>query len=162
MLLPSTCLPPSMTSFMCFYHQFLSLFWLLFSASCYPQRVWWMSAQVTSSQMQIPLEHNSLLIGSCEQRWIKNIQDALLAARLPASECIKYHASTPHKHTHTHTQAAAWPPYLRAASRHHQWIAFMQNASITGKTKRPCQGRGVVTGAGTRFYAVLIWAAISP
>lgn len=24
----------------------------------------------------------------------------------------------------------------------------MQNASITGETKRPCQGWGVVTGAG--------------
>lgn len=113
-----------------------------------------MSAQVSSTHMQIPPEHDSLLISSSERRWIKNIQDALLAARLPASECIKYPAFTPH--THTHIQAAAFPPYLYTGSRHHEWIAFMQNASITGKTKRPCQEWGVVTGAGKRFYTVLI------
>lgn len=71
-----------------------------------------MSTQVSSSHMQIPLEHDSLLISSSVRRWIKNIQDALLAARLPASECIKYPASTPHTHTtsrlppHTYIQAA--------------------------------------------------------
>ena len=62
-------------------------------------------------------------------------------------------------HTHTHTHMHSQPPSLHTyipGSRRHQWIAFMQNASITGKTKRPCQGRGVVTGAGKRFYAVLI------
>lgn len=121
---------------------------------------------VSPSHMQMPLEHDSLLISFCEPRWIKNIQDALLAARLPASECIKY----PHfhsTHTHTHNQPPS-PPYLYS-SRRHQWITFMQNASITRKTKRPCQGgschrrrQTILRSAHLSCNQPIIWVYIRP
>lgn len=169
MLLPFTLVPPSTTSFMSSHHPSLPSFWLRSSSSLHPSCPRWTSTEGLINVLPgIIITHadspsNTIHIWSApsERRRIKNVQDALSAARLPASECIKYPASIPHTHIHTHKQRPS-PPYLYTGSRHHQWIAFMQNASITGKTKRPCQGRGVVTGAGKRFYTVLIWAAISP
>lgn len=71
-----------------------------------------MSARASSSHMQIPLVHDSFLISPLVQWWRKNIQDDLLAARLPTSMCIKYLVFT--------SQPTVSPSYLYSSSRHHQ------------------------------------------
>lgn len=117
---PFTLLPPSTTSLMSSYHPTppppLS-YGFLSPMSWYPSFFHWPSTDrlinVSLSHMQMPLEHDSLLISFCELQWIKNIQDALLAARLPASECIKYprfHST----HMHTHNQPPSPHTYIAA------------------------------------------------
>lgn len=110
-----------------------------------------------------PLNEVLLLISFPELRWIKNIQGAQADARLPASVWIKYPISTP---TLTHTQPDAFPSSLHGG-RHHQQIAFMQNASITRKTKRPCQGgsclrrrKTILRGAHLSCNQPIIWEYI--
>lgn len=132
----------------------------------------WTSAEVlinaSLSHMQMPLWTPFILISFCELLRIRNIPDALpKCSHLSTSECIKYCTSI-HTHSPTHTPPPALPPYLYS-SRHHQWITFMQNASITRKTKRPCQGgschrrrQTIPCGAHLSCNQPIIWVYIRP
>lgn len=101
-----------------------------------------------SSHMQMHREHDLLLIILCETTPDKNGDPAPFAKRKspPASESIKYGRfplliyTETHTHTYTHTTTRPPSPMYLYRSRRHQRITFIQNASITRKTKRPCQG----------------------